>query len=134
MQKFNRDFINKVASAVESEVIDKMDKIALQSITRLVIATPVDLGQARAGWNFSLNVPNKELPKSTGTGVGRSGKKGPIYGDPDEGYEAAASKIGDSYFITNSVQHVIYLNEGSSAQAGSNFIDIEVTKAIKDVG
>mgnify|MGYP000034405652 CR=1 FL=1 len=70
--EFNNKFIVSMLEGVEKEVIAELDKVAMRAHARLVTATPVDTGQARAGWNFTLNKVSKKIPpkvKSTGSVV-----------------------------------------------------------------
>lgn len=134
--KFDAKFIEKVKKNMNNKVAEVTTKISLNAMSRLIQVTPVDYGQARAGWNLSYN--EKQVRDAaeliTGTGSGANSKKeSDLYGAPKIP-DFAAQKIGDFYHITNSVQHIVYLNEGTSVQAPTNFIDIELAQSVKDVG
>lgn len=122
--EFNKAFIARVAAATEADAIDRMDRITLQAHANLVQATPVDLGQARAGWNFGLNRINTEVPERPAEGV-LSKPPAPTLG---------ARKIGDTYHLSNFVKHSVYLNEGSSEQAPAKFVERAILAAVKAVG
>jgi hypothetical protein len=129
-QKFNKKFINDFVDEVEKEIIDFMDSFALRAHGRLVNQTPVDTGQARAGWNFSLNVIDKSAPAKPPKGTVLPVPNTPI---PN------ATKLGDGYHISNFVEHIVYLNEGvpigtqHSQKAPLNFIETEINAALADV-
>jgi len=121
---FNKAFIKKVGAQVLKSSVDRADKIALEIHKGLVLETPVDLGQARAGWNFTLNTIDPSIPKRPAKGAARL--KSPATKLPSP----SASKAGDSYNISNSVEHIIYLNEGSSEQAAKNFVESVVNDVV----
>ena len=99
-------------------------KIALDITSNLIEATPVNTGWARANW-----VPSVRLPFS-GTA-----------GDSDD-FTAAEQQSGIanvlvSYsvdqgpiFVSNNVPYIGRLNDGSSAQAPSGFVQIAINKAV----
>jgi len=51
--------IEKISGQIEKLVVDRMDKIAVTAHNLISIRTPADTGQARAGWNFTLNSPRR---------------------------------------------------------------------------
>lgn len=107
--KFNRAFIRKVGRELERTAIDRMDAIALQAHSLLVQTTPVDFGQARAGWNFSTNKMDETVPPDDTKKGKKRGTK--VYADPPEPNPNARS-YEDRYHISNFVKHIVYLNEG----------------------
>lgn len=112
---FNAAFIRKVLQGTERVVIAKMDKIALTFHRTVVYATPVDLGQARAGWTFTLNTIDTSYPERP---VG-----GATLSPPASVPNRNANRIGDRYYIANFVPHIVYLNEGTSTQAPLKFVE-----------
>lgn len=126
---FDNRFIATVMDKVESAVVDRIDKIALRAHARLVQATPVDYGQARAGWNFTLNEISENAPEKPARVKG--GKT--VIPAPPSKPDAKATKSTDSYHISNFVKHIVYLNEGSSDKAPSKFIETELRAAVADV-
>ena len=126
MEAFDSNFINKVDKLLKKQVVDRMDKIAIQAHNRLSIRTPKDTGQAHAGWNFTLNRKDTTIPTKPPKGAQRLS---PQLSVPDK----FATKPKDTYHLVNAVSHIIFLNEGSSEQAPTNFVEIEVFQAVKDV-
>ncbi len=130
--KFDSKFIKKVADMIETLAIQRMDKIAIKAHNNVSIATPTDLGQAHAGFNFTLNARDTKRPPKP---------KRPKKGEPKiilpvqpSVPNSPARKLGDKYLITNTVAHIVYLNEGTSSQQGDpNYIEREVVKAVKDI-
>lgn len=111
-EPFDDRFVAKVKDEIRRRAIDRLDTIALLSYSELVVLTPVDLGQARAGWNFSLNQTQVSVPLKL---TRPEGQTGPVHPQPDPP-ELNASQWGDSYFISNYTAHIVPLNEGHSQQ------------------
>lgn len=132
-EPFGPKFIAKVKKDLTKNVISRADKIAITALSRLVSATDVDYGQARSGWNLEINRRNEQLPVPSGRGPGeRSTTVKETYAAPgSQTNKLRAKKLGDSYFITNSVGHIIFLNEGTGTTAPENFIEIELAAAVK---
>lgn len=125
---FNDSFVLKVELELERLVLERMDKIALSAHNNLTLATPVDKGIARAGWNFSLNKIDTRIPKAP-----KISKKNKVVLQPQQSKpDAQARKIGDAYHLTNALPYMIPLNEGHSQQAPAKFVERSVAKAVKD--
>jgi hypothetical protein len=129
-QEFGEDFIKQVEEEISKLVINRADSIVLETHNVLTILTPVDTGQARAGWNVSLNTPNYSVPKKPlkdRQGNLVFGKLTPSSPKPDR----QMKKIGGKYFIVNAVQHIVPLNEGHSQQRPDGFIEKGIYTAVK---
>lgn len=123
--KFDKNFIKKVQDHIESLVVDRLDTLAIHAHNRLTTETRVDTGQARAGWNFSLNKIDIKVPKRPNKGI--------VLTKPESIPNRNARKIGDAYYLTNGVHHVVYLNEGNDKIPATNFIEREVAQAVIDI-
>lgn len=122
---FDKKFINDVGKGIEKLAVEKMHKLALHTHYRLVYATPKDIGQAQGSWNFTLNRVDPSYPPIPADGS----QVPPAASIPDK----VATNAKDVYHISNSVPHIIYLNEGHSGQAAANFVQREILIAVKDV-
>lgn len=131
MDEFDLKFIHKIETHILDKVLEKKDKISIQIHNRLSTATPVDYGQARAGWNFTLNFEDLSSPKKPQRA--KKGESKNIIEPKQSAPNDRARKIGESYFITNTVDHLVYLNEGHSPQANPNFIEREIAQAVNDI-
>ncbi len=80
--------MKKDMQITEQMAVDLTAKTTLDAHRELVLATPVDTGQARQGWEA-------ETP----------------------------TKFGEEGVIENNVEHIVYLNDGHSKQAPSNFVE-----------
>ena len=133
---FNKVFVNKVKKQIEKDAIDRMDTIALLAHAKLVAITPKDIGQAAAGWNFTLNERDESIPPYIKRPKGTSGV---LHTMPASVPNRYARKLGDSYHLSNFVEHTVYLNEGvpvgtrHSYKAPLNFIESEIAQTLEDV-
>ncbi len=100
-------------------------KTAILINQAVVLATPVDTGRARANWQASIGTPITE-PTDDEDISGNStiahnngviGRRGP----------------NQTVFISNNVNYIGDLNDGSSSQAPANFVELAVQEAIKFV-
>ena len=105
--------------------------LTLEITARLQIATPIDLGWARAGW-----VPSIGAPYTGGANL----KPDPILVRIAAAEQAEAVGNIPSYKITqgpiwisNNVVYIQRLNDGWSKQAPSGFVQAEVAQAIDTV-
>ena len=97
---------------------DKFTKrITGEMLQQVVVATPVDTGQARGNWRVSVGV----LDKKTDQTQDRSGQ-----GSISNGIATIQSGggIGKVVYISNSLKYIEKLNNGWSMQAPKNFMQI----------
>lgn len=101
---------DQITRSMEALVGDVIEEIG----DRLVPATPVLTGFARANWRPSLNVP-VDIPVS--------------FLDPSGGATvariatlAARWRLGDIAYIRNNIEYIASLNRGSSPQAPPDFV------------
>jgi len=129
--ELNSAFVSQVAKELEKKVVERLDKITLECQNILVSETNVDYGQARAGWNIFLNQEKfADVPKPERV---KKGVPKVILDKPKNKPDQEAKKIGDKYFITNNVQHVIYINEGTSDAFPKGYIDRAPFEAVANV-
>ena len=121
-QEFGAKFIEIVMRDLKKRVNDRKARIAKNIHNGLTVATPVDTGQARAGWNIAKNERDTRVPKRP-----TDGKRLPR--PPSTlGGGKAPKEFGDTLNITNAVPHITALNEGNSVQAPSNFVEREIIR------
>lgn len=111
----------------EREII----RLSLEVTANLIEATPVDTGWARANW-----VPS--IGQAYEAAVGNGGDPGQVSSMRKKQSSGKAELAGykltkGPIFVTNNVPYIQKLNEGSSAQAPSGFVQQQVEKAIKTV-
>lgn len=99
-----------------------LKKVAMAIDQAVVTSTPVDTGRARANWIAALDAPKTEAVDATDKGGSRA--------------IAAARAVISEYdgdtnvevHITNNLDYIGFLNDGTSAQAPRNFVQIAVGK------
>jgi hypothetical protein len=120
-----------------AENADKLVRKVAMTIDRTVVmATPVDTGRARSNWIASLNAPSASIREAYAPG-----KEGSTSGpNAEAAIEQAAGVVagydGDKdaeIHIANNLPYIGRLNDGSSAQAPANFVQIAVRRATASV-
>lgn len=120
MKRFNRETKRFAKTLLPAQMILFQKKIALQLLRGVVLKTPVDTGQARAGWQLSIGSPVSEEatgldPSGSGTisnGVGALAGLGPF----------------QVVWLSNNVGHIRFLEEGSSSQAPNGMLALTLTE------
>lgn len=108
------------AGKVNKNTDTLMKKVILGVDQALVLATPVDTGRARANWRASIGADILETlpqPASPSAGAASAIKAGQ---DVALAYNGDGSPI---VHISNNLNYMKYLNEGSSQQAPANFVN-----------
>jgi hypothetical protein len=95
--------------------------LALDVWTRLMLGTPVDLGQARAGWHGAVDQPNLSIPERPKRGEA-------TLPPPSPPVFAPSDDLSRVYWVTNNVAHIVFLNAGSSQKAPAGFCDDAVAQ------
>lgn len=124
------DQVTQVINQLDSFTERLITKITLDVTANLVEATPVDTGWARANWVAQIGRPFVEdLSAVTPDGQAAA----------SAGQRQAASlgNVASSYrlqrgavFVSNNVPYIMFLNEGSSQQAPSGFVQRAIAKAV----
>ena len=103
---------------------DKLTKrITGEMLQQVVVATPVDTGQARGNWRVSVGV----IDKKTDQTEDKSGQ-----GSISKGIATIQSGggIGKVVYISNSLKYIEKLNNGWSMQAPKNFMQISFMNVV----
>jgi hypothetical protein len=99
-------------------IVKKVSGAALQAV---VSATPVAEGRARGGWLVGLGVANDSSGGLDTSGANTISAGNSVIGQRKPGDQAV--------FISNNVEYISFLNQGSSAQAPADFVGIAARKA-----
>jgi len=121
------------ANNVPREVTKAKRRAALAVDQAVVLGTPVDTGTARSNWIVSLDVPSKSIREAYTPLDG---------GDMSESANAQAAlaqgkdvivraKFETDIHITNNLDYIVPLNEGSSAQAPAAFVEEAVDAGVQ---
>ena len=127
----------QVQAIIEGGTAEVVRKIQLRALQTLASATPVDTGHARSGWTPNVGSPVVDrLDRPTDDAAARGGASSRASAN-----RAKAEGIARSYllrqgkvFISNNVPYVVFLDQGTSAQAPANFVERALTAAILSVG
>lgn len=106
-----------------------MTRITLDVTANLIETTPVDTGWARANWVPAIGVPFvRSLSDVTPSSSDVSGANSAQQAGQGQllRYKLPNGKI----FVTNNVPYITKLNDGSSPQAPSGFVQRAITKAV----
>ncbi len=107
-----------IATGIEENSSVVVIKTAAVINQTVVLATPVDTGQARGGWQVGLGVP----ALGTDTPLDQSGS-GTVSSNR---LKIGRRRPGQNIHLTNNVAHIIFLNAGSSSQAPSGFVEMAI--------
>jgi hypothetical protein len=118
LREFQREVDDFLDDVVPKRAWNMQYRIILEAITKIVKRTPVDTGRARANWQLTKSQPSTRVFKKT---------------DP-EGDEtiAKAMRVLDrmdpysTFFISNNLDYIEYLEEGSSKQAPYGMVAVTV--------
>ena len=111
LDEFVTNLVKKITIGVTNEIVDK---------------NPVLTGFSQSNWIPKIGSP-VETPAGSKTGVNRSPQE---QGLADV---AVRYKLPEEVYISNPVDYITKLNEGSSAKAPSGFVQIAIAKAIRTV-
>jgi hypothetical protein len=117
--------LNKAKVQMEGEVTKIIRKVALSVDQAVVLATPVDKGRARGNWIVSRGSPEKsETGKLDKSGAGALSQGRSVIG---------GAQFGEIIWISNNVPYIGRLNEGSSKQAPSGFVEKAIQAGVEAV-
>lgn len=114
-------------------------KVALAVDSTVVLATPVDTGQARSNWVVDVgDAPNESDPSPPySPGKGGSTAQANSTAAIDQGKTAIARYVGgrgESIWIENNLDYINELNEGKSDQAPAGFVEEAVLDGVATAG
>lgn len=114
--RFNREVLEFGATLTPQLAVLLVKKVSLQVLTGVVLRTPVDTGRARGNWQLTLGEPAEKV-------IDRSDKnENPMTVGQEMAKAAQINKLGVDVFITNNVEYILYLEEGTSKQAPSGMV------------
>lgn len=100
-------------------------RLITQSLTNVILTTPVDTGRARANWQISLGSPAISQLANEDPGGG-----GTIAAGTAKASQATTENI---VFLSNNLPYIVALDNGSSPQAPAGFVEASVRAAIQSV-
>jgi hypothetical protein len=123
--------VKELGSTVEDNSGKLLRKVALAVDQTVVIATPVDTGRARSNWIANVGTSVNGIREAYYPGKERStaGPNAQAAIDQAKATIAGAS-IGQEIHITNNLNYIGKLNDGSSRQAPAGFVEIAVKEGV----
>lgn len=125
--------VGELVAIIQGGSSELMRRLELRAMQTLVSATPVDTGHARSGWTPSVgSAVSDALELGSKKSETRRNANSRLRDN-----RAKAKAIAETYqlkqgtvFISNNVPYVVFLDQGSSAQAPANFIERALVAAI----
>lgn len=116
LRQFNRVVKSFGDRVPKEKVLVYLKKISLEALKRIVEKTPVDTGRARGGWQVSFKSPS----------FGEGG------GDPINTGSSQILGLKDpvAVFISNNVEYIIYLEDGTSSQAPEGMVALTIEELL----
>ena len=110
----------QIRQLLEKRCIDTKRMVVFEYFRQVTIATPVDTGRMRWGWFITVNAPSNTVPPAGS------------YSIPDvfSHIEGAVDSVtmGDTFYLTNNVPYVTFVNDGTRKMAGRHFVEIAMTR------
>ena len=117
-------FLEYKANAISREASDTSKRVALAIVQNLTAVTPVDTSTALSNWHVSLHFPVDITipPHSFGhLGSTKAQSAGQTIGEARN--VLSNKRPGDKLYISNNVDYIQKLNEGSSKQEPAGFVE-----------
>lgn len=116
--------IKRRARAIEVNADIGVARVMIAVAQAVILATPVDTGRARANWIASLGTPMRVATDDEDL----SGQETIVKATTI----AVARKAGSGIpiFLSNNVDYIAKLNQGSSSQAPAGFVEIGVAQGV----
>ena len=108
-----------------SEDVSKDIRVfAFKVLRNVTISTPVDTGRARGNWQVGIDVPKTSVLSNLDRSGGSSLTSG----------LSQLSRVTrfNTVWITNNLDYIGKLNDGSSLQAPAKFVESGIVRALND--
>ncbi len=122
IKKFQLDlsaFADK--AGVNAEVVIR--KIALDLFTAIVKRTPVDTGRARSSWTLGIDNVLSTVAKKTKSKRSAGSATNKALGQTKK---LSRYRIGQSIFIVNNLEYIVFLEDGTSDQAPFGMVKLAI--------
>lgn len=114
VDKFNAALDEFARTIAPSELVKLQRRIVIEALRRIVLKTPVDTGRARGNWRVDIGTIDPvttEMTDKQGAAVIREGIQ-----------KLRAIGFGQTVFISNSLDYIVFLEDGSSQQAPNGMV------------
>lgn len=128
--------LRKEADRIPEEINETTKDTAVALVAALANETPVDTSEATSNWQLAVgNRPSTAIPAYSPGNFGNT-RAASIAATIRAAESAVQSrKPGSPIYVSNLADHIVPLNEGTSAQAPAGFVDaavIRVRESIND--
>lgn len=115
--------LNKFIASTRIAADVAVRKIAFDLFSAIVKKTPVDTGRARSSWTVGVGYPNTSVAPETKRkrSAARATEK-----SLSQLRKLARFKLGQSIYLLNNLDYVIFLEEGSSKQAPYGMVRLSI--------
>lgn len=107
--------------------------VAIAADQAVVSATPVDTGRARSNWVAQIGAQFSGVIDAYAPGAGGSTGQQNVQAALDQAERVInqyTSGFDQAIYITNNLPYIGRLNEGYSAQAPANFVELALIEAV----
>ena len=116
--------IRQIADQIEENVPDIARKAAIAIDQAVVLATPVDTGRARSNWQIGIGAAPSGAREAFSPGQGGDTEGANTRAALDDARRKInTGRDGADIHITNNLDYIGRLNEGSSEQAPAGFVE-----------
>ena len=121
LAQFNADIDNFARKIVPKKAAQLQTKIALEALRRIAEKTPVRTGRAKGNWIPTIGSPAPDTIESFD-----KTKSGSMVVARGRAILTADRPPFSTVYITNNVNYIEYLEEGSSKQAPAGMVGITI--------
>jgi len=122
MRNWTRD-PKMFATETRQQFSKLLSAVAMRIYVNLVMTTPVDTGRARSNWIATIGSPsNATRAAGSASAAIRSAKQ--VFAPK------SIPKEGATLYITNNLDYVVFLNQGSSKQAPAHFVEAAIDSVV----
>ena len=119
------EYFRRLKGDIEQESNRYTQKYLSELLLELVDKTPVDTSEALSNWQVSIGAPagariEPYFPGKKGSTEAQSARAAYEAGVPI----IKSRRYGDTVYISNLAEHIVYLEAGTSAQAPSGIVDL----------
>lgn len=127
--------MQQIGENIDREVGEMLSLVSEMAYTEIVVATPVDTGTARTGWNITVGAMDSYVPSYQNYPSMQSGNARPnamrLAEQAVRPLRQPGANVYTSVFINNGVEYIGELNQGSSRQAPADFVARAVITTVR---
>ncbi|MDX9698649.1 MAG: hypothetical protein RBT55_03665 [Rhodocyclaceae bacterium] len=121
------------ANTLGDNLTKTVRRVAITADAAVVLGTPVDTGRARSNWIVALGAPASQVIEPYSPGEAGSTEGANTQAALAQGESVITGYVSGQdmeIHITNNLPYIQRLNDGYSAQAPANFVEMAVMEAV----